>query len=211
MISLVLFDLDGTLIQSTEVIMETFKVTFDKYFKDVKLDDETLTSFLGSTLFKTFELYMDETHDINDIVSFYRETSEEMMKSHIKAYPNARESLEAILESNVQVGIVTSKMREVAREHLALAGLDGLVTHIVGYEDVKLHKPDKEPLMKALEVFGVDVSNAIYIGDHENDILAAKHAGMMSCAVTYSHRLKQMLACQPDYVIDDLLHVLDII
>jgi HAD superfamily hydrolase (TIGR01549 family) len=211
MISLVLFDLDGTLIQSTEVIMETFKVTFDKYFKDVKLDDETLTSFLGSTLFKTFELYMDETHDINDIVSFYRETSEEMMKSHIKAYPHARDSLEAILESNVQVGIVTSKMREVAREHLALAGLDGLVTHIVGYEDVKLHKPDKEPLMKALEVFGVDVSNAIYIGDHENDILAAKHAGMMSCAVTYSHRLKQMLACQPDYVIDDLLHVLDII
>ena len=211
MISLVLFDLDGTLIQSTEVIMETFKITFDKYFKDVKLDDETLTSFLGSTLFKTFELYMNETHDINDIVSFYRETSEEMMKSHIKAYPHARESLEAILESNVQVGIVTSKMREVAREHLALAGLDGLVTHIVGYEDVKLHKPDKEPLMKALEVFGVDVSNAIYIGDHENDILAAKHAGMMSCAVTYSHRLKQMLACQPEYVIDDLLHVLDII
>lgn len=211
MISLVLFDLDGTLIQSTEVIMETFKITFDKYFKDVKLDDETLTSFLGSTLFKTFELYMDETHDINELVSFYRETSEEMMKSKIKAYPHARESLEAILKSGVQVGIVTSKMREVAREHLALAGLDGLVTHIVGYEDVKLHKPDKEPLIKALEVFNVDVSNAIYIGDHENDILAAKHAHMMSCAVTYSHRLKQMLACQPDYVIDDLLHVLDII
>lgn len=211
MISLVLFDLDGTLIQSTEVIMETFKITFDKYFKDVKLDDETLTSFLGSTLFKTFELYMDETHDINELVSFYRETSEEMMKSKIKAYPHARESLEAILKSGAQVGIVTSKMREVAREHLALAGLDGLVTHIVGYEDVKLHKPDKEPLIKALEVFGVDVSNAIYIGDHENDILAAVHAGMMSCAVTYSHRLKQMLAFQPDYVIDDLLHVLDII
>jgi HAD superfamily hydrolase (TIGR01549 family) len=170
MISLVLFDLDGTLIQSTEVIMETFKITFDKYFKDVHLDDETLTSFLGSTLFKTFELYMDETHDITELVAFYRETSEEMMKSHMKAYPNAKETLQLLLNANVKIGIVTSKMREVARTHLALAGLDGFITHIIGYEDVKLHKPDKEPLMKALEVFGVDVSNAIYIGDHENDI-----------------------------------------
>ncbi len=211
MIGLVLFDLDGTLIQSTEVIMETFVITFKKYFKDITLDQQTLTSFLGSTLFKTFELYMDDTHDIDELVSFYRETSESLMKEKLHAYPHAKELLEQLKDKGVRVGVVTSKMREVALAHLTLVGLESYIEHIVGYEDVQLHKPDKEPLIKALEVFQMEVDDAIYIGDHENDMLAAKHANMMCCAVTYSHRLKEMLAVQPDYVVDDLIQILDIV
>lgn len=211
MIGLVLFDLDGTLIQSTEVIMETFVITFEKYFKEVTLDHQTLTSFLGTTLFKTFELYMDETHDIDELVGFYRQTSESLMKEKLLAYPNAKTLLETLKEQGLRLGVVTSKMREVAKAHLSLVGLESYIEHIIGYEDVRLHKPDKEPLVKALEVFQMASSDAIYVGDHENDMLAAKHANMMCCAVTYSHRLKEMLAVQPDYVVDDLIQILDIV
>jgi len=207
----VLLDLDGTLIQSTEVIMETFKITFDKFFKGVTLTDDVLTSFLGSTLFKTFELYMDSTHDIHTLVSFYRETSERLMKDNLKAYPHAKELLEGLRSQGVKIGIVTSKMREVARDHLTLVGLEGYIDHIVGYEDVTLHKPDKEPLQKALTFFNVDKEDAMYVGDHENDILAAKNAEMMSCLVSYSHRLKEALGYFPDYVVDDLIHILEVL
>ncbi len=210
MIKLVLFDLDGTLLKSTEIIMETFVITFKKYFKDITLDERTLTSFLGHTLFETFGLYIKEDQSMDELVSFYRHTSEELMKD-VQAYPNAKELMEILKAKNIQIGVVTSKMNHVAREHLTLIGLNDYVTHLVGYEDVKNHKPDKEPIEKGLSLYGVNSDEAVYVGDHENDMFAAKAAGVMSCAVSYSHRLKEMLAVMPDYVVDDLLQIEDII
>lgn len=210
MIKLVLFDLDGTLLKSTEIIMETFVITFKKYFKDITLDERTLTSFLGHTLFETFGFYIKEDQSMDELVSFYRHTSEELMKD-VQAYPNAKELMEILKVKGIQIGVVTSKMNHVAREHLTLIGLNDYVTHLVGYEDVKNHKPDKEPIEKGLSLYGVNSDEAEYVGDHENDMFAAKAAGVMSCAVSYSHRLKEMLAMMPDYVVDDLLQIEDII
>ena len=210
MIKLVLFDLDGTLIQSTELIMEAFRVTFKKYFPEVNVD-EVITNFLGQTLWVTFGDYINENQSIDDIIAFYRKTSEALIQSQMQAYPNAKETLAYLTKQNIRVGVVTSKMHGVAKEHLALVGLDTYVEHLVGYEDVTLHKPDKEPLTKALSLFNMSPEEAIYIGDHENDIRSAKACEMMSCAVTYSHRLKEMLSYRPDYVIDDLLHIKDIV
>ena len=210
MIKLVLFDLDGTLIQSTELIMEAFRVTFKTYFPKVDVDS-VITNFLGQTLWETFGDYIQDDQSIDDIIAFYRQTSETLIQSQMHAYPNAKETLEYLVKENVRVGVVTSKMHGVARQHLKLVGLDEYVEHLVGYEDVTNHKPDKEPLTKALSLFDMTPDEAIYIGDHENDIRAAKACGMMSCAVTYSHRLKEMLSYQPDYVIDDLLHIKDIV
>lgn len=210
MIKLVLFDLDGTLLKSTEIIMEAFVITFKKYFKDITLDERTLTSFLGHTLFETFGLYIKEDQSMDELVSFYRQTSEALMKD-VQAYPNATALMESLKSKGVQIGVVTSKMNHVAREHLMLIGLNDYVTHLVGYEDVKNHKPDKEPIEKGLSLYGITPDEAVYVGDHENDMVAAKAAGVMSCAVSYSHRLKEMLAVMPDYVVDDLLQIEDII
>lgn len=210
MIKLVLFDLDGTLLKSTEIIMDTFVITFKKYFKDITLDERTLTSFLGHTLFETFGLYIKEDQSMDELVSFYRQTSEELMKD-VQAYPNAKALMEILKAKGIQIGVVTSKMNHVAREHLTLIGLNEYVTHLVGYEDVKNHKPDKEPIEKGLSLYGIKPDEAVYVGDHENDMVAAKAAGVMSCAVSYSHRLKEMLSVMPDYVVDDLLQIEDII
>ena len=210
MIKLVLFDLDGTLLKSTEIIMEAFVITFKKYFKDITLDERTLTSFLGHTLFETFGLYIKEDQSMDELVSFYRQTSEALMKD-VQAYPNATALMESLKSKGVQIGVVTSKMNHVAREHLTLIGLNDYVTHLVGYEDVKNHKPDKEPIEKGLSLYGITPDEAVYVGDHENDMVAAKASGVISCAVSYSHRLKEMLAVMPDYVVDDLLQIEDII
>ena len=210
MIKLVLFDLDGTLLKSTEIIMEAFVITFKKYFKDITLDERTLTSFLGHTLFETFGLYIKEDQSMDELVSFYRQTSEALMKD-VQAYPNATALMESLKSKGVQIGVVTSKMNHVAREHLTLIGLNDYVTHLVGYEDVINHKPDKEPIEKGLSLYGITPDEAVYVGDHENDMVAAKAAGVISCAVSYSHRLKEMLAVMPDYVVDDLLQIEDMI
>lgn len=208
---LVLFDLDGTLIDSTGIILDVFRLIFKRYFKDVTLDEKTLTSFLGKTLWQTFGEYTSDQDLINDIIVDYRKESEFLIHKSLKSYPNAKETIEFFKENNILVGVVTSKINHVALSHLKLVGLDHLIDHLIGYDDVELHKPNPEPILKALEYFNVSPKDAIYVGDHENDMKAAKAAKVAACAVTYSNRLAEMLAEDPEYVIDDLSNLEDII
>jgi len=208
---LILFDLDGTLIQSTKIILDVFELVFERYFPEVELDQKTLTSFLGKTLWQTFGDYTKDQDLINDIVVDYRKESEKLIKQELKSYPNALETIEYFKDNGVMVGVVTSKINHVAMSHLKLVGLDQAIDHLVGYDDVTVHKPNPEPLLKALEYFDVEPKDALYVGDHENDMKAAKNAGLACCAVTYSNRLEEMLAEQPEYVIDDLSNLKDLI
>ncbi|QWB96179.1 HAD-IA family hydrolase [Mycoplasmatota bacterium] len=208
---LILFDLDGTLIQSTDIILSVFEQMIHKYFPKVELEQKTLTSFLGQTLQQTFGMYTSDDHLIEDIIKDYRIETEKALHQGLESYPHAKETIEYFRSKNILVGIVTSKMNQVALSHLKLVGLDHLIDHLVGHDDVKNHKPHAEPIEKALAYFDVKPEDAIYVGDHENDIKSAHHANVLSCAVTYSNRLSEMLMEKPTYVIDDLENLKDLI
>jgi len=207
---LILFDLDGTLIQSTEIILNVFRKVIKTYFNE-DVENEKLTSFLGQTLHQTFGMYTDDLDLIEEVIKTYRQMTEKEISSSLKAYPYAKETCKYFLERGIHVGVVTSKMNEVALNHLKLAGLDDVIEHLIGYNDVVCHKPHPEPIEKALQHFNVDKADALYVGDHENDIKAAKNAGILSCAVTYSNRLKEMLLENPTYVIDELINLTDLV
>jgi len=211
MMKTILFDLDGTLIETTQIILDTFVETFDKFFPDVKLSEDELTNLLGQTLYKTFEFYTDSKEKVDEVVQYYREISNLKIEQGLKAYPYALETLIYLKKKKVTVGVVTSKMKKIATYHLEITGLLPYIDGIIGYEDVVLHKPSPEPIEKALELFGAKKSTTIYVGDHENDIIAAKKAGISTCAVTYSHRLSEILKEQPEFVIDELINLKDII
>ena len=166
---------------------------------------------LGRTLFQTFGYYTSSKEQVDEMVDFYRSYSNDLIEQGLESYPGAKEILTFLKKKNIKVGIVTSKMRRVATHHLEITKLLEHIDGIIGYEDVSVHKPSPEPILKALELLGVKKSSTIYVGDHENDIIAAKKAGILTCAVTYSHRLKEMLAYQPDFVIDELLNIKDLI
>jgi len=211
MMKTILFDLDGTLIETTEIILDAFVETFDKFFPDVKLSKDELTNLLGQTLFKTFEFYTDSKEKVDEVVKYYREISNLKIEQGLKAYPYAIETLTYLKKKKATIGVVTSKMKKIATYHLEITGLLPFIDGIIGYEDVIHHKPNPEPIEKALLLFGAKKSTTIYVGDHENDIIAAKKAGISTCAVTYSHRLPEMLKEQPDFVIDELINLKDII
>ncbi|HAX01960.1 MAG: hypothetical protein A2Y45_02745 [Tenericutes bacterium GWC2_34_14] len=211
MIKTVLFDLDGTLIQTTEIIIDTFKVTFKKYFPDLNLTETEYTNMLGQTLFTTFGYYASTKEQVDEIVQFYRAYSNDLIEQGLLAYPGAKDVLAFLKKKKITVGVVTSKMRKVAQHHLEITGLASYIDGLIGYEDVNEHKPSPEPIEKALALFNAKKTATVYVGDHENDIIAAKKAGIFTCAVTYSHRLKEMLSYQPDYVIDELNHIKDLV
>lgn len=209
-IKTILFDLDGTLIDTVGIILDTFREAFDLYLPHVQISDQEMTTFLGQTLFQTFGFYTDE-EKVKEIIKFYREKSNEKIEQGLKAYPHAKETLAYFKSKNLTVGIVTSKMREVATTHLKMTNLFEHIDGLIGYEDVKEHKPYPEPILKALALLNAKKSSTIYVGDHENDMVAAKKAGIMTCAVTYSARIREMLATQPDFVVDDLSQLKDLI
>lgn len=207
----ILFDLDGTLIQTPKIILKAFKQTFETHLKDVQLTDKILSNFLGQTLWQTFNFYTNDKALVDVMIEHYRKVSNEMIELGLTSYPNAKETIIYLKENGCKIGVVTSKLNEVASYHLKLSGLLEYIDILVGYDDVQNHKPHPDPLLKALEILNIKKEDALYVGDHENDIRAAKKAGIESCAVTYSSRLQEMLAEQPEYVIDDLDNLRDII
>ncbi|MFP4177207.1 MAG: HAD-IA family hydrolase [Acholeplasmataceae bacterium] len=209
-IKTILFDLDGTLLQSVDVILGAFRDTFRTFLPDLELKEEDYSGFLGQTLFDTFGYYADETM-VSAMIEHYRNVSDQAFEKELLAYPHAKETLSYLKQHGSTIGIVTSKMRHVALDHLRRIGLIELIDGLIGYEDVRKHKPDAEPIEKALNLFKAKPEETIYVGDHENDIRSAKAAGILSCAVTYSHRLREMLVLQPEYAIDDLVHLKDVI
>lgn len=211
MFKCVLFDLDGTLIQTTDIIIDAFKMTFKHFFPDLVLSDDEWTNMLGHTLYTTFGYYASSKEDVDKMVSFYRTYSNDLIETSLKAYPKAEETLKYLKKKNIKIGVVTSKMSHVAKHHLEMTGLLNYIDGLIGYEDVIEHKPSPEPIEKAIALLSAHKKTTIYIGDHENDIISAKKAGIESCAVTYSQRLQAMLNEQPTYVIDELENIKDLI
>lgn len=210
-IKTILFDLDGTLINTTDIILSTFIETFKYFMPNLVLDSKELTNLLGQTLFTTFEYYADSKEKVDEMVKYYRILSNDKIEQGLKAFPFAKETLQYLKKKNIQIGVVTSKMKSIATYHLELTHLSNYMDILIGYEDTKNHKPDPEPLLNAIEKLSAKKQQTIYIGDHENDITAAKKAGILSCAVTYSPRIQEMLILQPEFVIDELRHIKDLI
>jgi HAD superfamily hydrolase (TIGR01549 family) len=211
MIKTFLFDLDGTLIDTPKIILETFKDIFNTYLPDVKLSKKEYEDFLGHTLFQTIGNYEKDENRRKLIIEAYHDLSNERINQTLDVYPKAKETLMYLKKKGIKIGVVTSKLRTKASMHLKQAGLLEYIDGIIGYEDVTKHKPDKEPIIKALELLNSKKEETIYIGDHENDIKSAKNAGIISCAVSYSIRLQELLFEQPDYIIDELENLKDLI
>lgn len=212
MIKGILFDLDGTLIDSAPSILRCFDVVFEKMFPKVILTEEDRLSFLGPTLVYTFSQYTDDEEVIEKAIEIYISQSVKEHDNHnIKAFPNAVELLKSLKDSGLKTGVVTSKRNKMARYGLEINHLLDYVDVVIGSDDVKNHKPNPESLLKACQYLNLEPHEVMYVGDHENDILAAKAGNMISVGVTYSLNVSNLISSKPSYLVDDLIDILKLI
>ena len=127
------------------------------------------------------------------------------------AFPDAEKLFLELRKRNIKIGIVTSKSSNHALLGIELNGLEKYIDVLIGSDHVQNHKPHPEALIKAINQLGLTNKQVIYVGDHENDILAAKAANVVSVGVNYSYRRQQIVASNPDYIIDKLTDILKII
>ncbi len=180
-----LFDLDGTLIDSIEVIRRSFRHTLLVHRGWEPPEDEWLLG-LGTPLDAQFKHYSDDAAEIERMVATYRKFNAEHHDELVSVYPGALESVQRLAERGAKLGIVTSKQRSSALRGLAHCGFDEtLFGVIVAQGDVAVHKPRPEPVLAALERLGASAESAVYVGDSPHDLAAGRAANVATAAALW--------------------------
>lgn len=209
MIKAILFDLDGTLIDSPKLIMKSFEESLLEHnnYQPTELE---MTSILGSTLTLAFNKYANDEDHLKRLINTFIKISNENNLIMLNPYKNASNVIQYLRDQKYLVGIVTSNNKQNVLSILKNHDMDHLFDCIITNEDSKIHKPNAEPIRLALNKLGVLPNEAIYIGDHENDIIAGNNAKTKTGLMGYSHRLNQAKEQKPTYIFTDLNHIKEI-
>ncbi len=205
-----LFDLDGTIINTNELIINSFLYTLDRYFPG-KYNRELLIPHLGKTLYEQMESFGDKKI-AEEMVQVYREHNLRTHDDMVKEFPYVKEVLHDLYSLGHTMGIVTTKMKSTALMGLKLFELDKLMSTVIGYEDTKQHKPDPAPIHLAIERLEADPKTTLMVGDSQYDIEAANIAGITSIGVGWSLKGREFInQFNPDYMIDDMRELIPIV
>ncbi len=177
----ILFDLDGTLIDSTEAILESFEVSFTEFGFDVP-SDEVIKSFIGHPLELMYQKLGVKDEKIQPIIQAYKKHYRAISREKTTLLPYAKEALKEAKEF-ATLGIVTTKTKRYSLELLEHMDILKYFSIIIGREDVQNPKPHPEPILKALKSLSAKKDSAWMIGDTMMDILSAKDAGIHTCGV----------------------------
>lgn len=177
----ILFDLDGTLIDSTEAILESFHKTFE-LFKKPHPSDEEIKLLIGHPLDVMYASLGVEENLVWDMVAAYKEHYQIISTKKTVLLPFAKEAVE-LASQHARLGIVTTKTGKYSKILMEHFGLMKYFEVLIGREDVQNPKPHPEPIEKAIEFLNISKENCWMIGDTRMDLLSAKEAGIKSIAV----------------------------
>jgi pyrophosphatase PpaX len=209
-ITTVLFDLDGTLINTNPLIIKTFEVTLAHYFPHQPFTTDEIKAFIGPTLEQTF-MHLDPNR-VSEMIDYYRSVNKTLHDTMVKPYPTVFEGLSLLKDRGIRLGIVSSKKTDMVIHGLKHFKILDYFEVIIGADEVKNPKPDKEPIELAMSTLGVTKDEVIFVGDNSHDIEGGKNAGVFTCGVAWSLRganyLKQF---GPNYILEDMRDIIKII
>lgn len=212
MFKYILFDLDGTLVDTNDLILKSFKHTYKEHLRRDVPEEEILEHF-GEPLIITLERYSKE--NAKAMFKTYIEFNEVIHDEYIKSFPGTKECLMQLKALGCKLSIVTSKRKALAIRGLEIFDLLQYFDEIVALEDTTIHKPNPEPVLKALEKLNCmdKKQEALMIGDSKFDIISAERAGVKSVLVNWSlaTEAQNTVEMKPDYIIEDLGKLIQIV
>ena len=206
----VLFDLDGTLVDSGAMILESMRHATRTVLGRVVPDDELRAAVGGPGLVAQMRALDEERLD--ELVRVYREHNEPLHRD-LQACDGILEVLEQLSADGHRLGIVTAKRRATVQLAFDVLPLARYFDVVVSSDDTARHKPHPDPLRFALRTLGGPARAAVYVGDSPFDVKAAKAAGMASVAVTWGgiHTRERLARERPGALVEtpeELLAVL---
>jgi len=205
----VLFDLDGTLIDTIAMIRESMRYATNAVLGEA-LPDEVLMRNVGVPLITQMREFSPEHAD--RLLAAYREHNHRIHDAMVKEYPGVESALEHFSAQGLKLGIVTSKSRAVAMRGIDRFSLGRFFETMVACDDVEVHKPEPYPLLYAAEQLGVDIARCAYVGDSPHDMSASVAAGSVSIAALWGcFSRERVLEPGPEYAaasINDVVAIL---
>ncbi len=178
-----IFDCDGTVLDTYELIEHIVLDTFHTLLPDYPISLDEAHSFFGPYINDTFKKYEKYGHSVDEYINVYAMYAEKYTEKYIKAYPNIKESFIKLKDLGYKIVIISNKISKEVYRGLHICGLNDLVDDCVGAECVKNAKPDPEGINFILNKY--NVKSSIIFGDTKNDIDAGKNAGIYTCGVCW--------------------------
>ena len=197
----VLFDLDGTLIDSRELILGSFRHTMETHLGWVPPDEAWLAN-MGKPLITQLREFAGDESQALAMMETYREHNARTHEVALRPFPGMADSLRRLRAAGYQLGVVTSKLGDIPRRGLETCGLDlEWFDAFVTADDPVPHKPDPGPVRLALERAGVtDARRALFVGDTVWDLMAGRAARTWTAAALWGPFGREELAAgEPDY------------
>jgi HAD superfamily hydrolase (TIGR01662 family) len=215
----VLFDLDGTILDSIGVYFQIIETVFDRLDLDMPAR-EKIREAAKTGEFKWGRVFPSSTQEVlDDRIKRTQEITAKiypkLFGSNLKLIPRAKETLEIILQRGIKVGVVTSTPRKNLTHKLAALedpGIKDLLEVFIAADDVHRKKPAPDPLLMGSQRLDISPSQCMYVGDSRTDIQAGKAAGMKTVGVLTGIDDLEALTCEkPDAVIDSIAALKDML
>ena len=172
----ILFDMDGTIANTDQLIIDSMNILYDKYRGGRRTPIEQIYYFSGPPIADTLKTEFPNM-DNDFMVKEFSRISKELYAFTMTSYPDCREVLLDFKRNGIKLGVVTNKKREMTIYCLELLNLEDIFDVVIGYDDVSNGKPNKEGIIKALKILEApDLNEAVYIGDNKIDMETAHNA-----------------------------------
>jgi pyrophosphatase PpaX len=212
----ILFDFDGTLVNTTPLILRSFRATWQKVF-GFEMDDACYIKTFGTLLHSAMKGLTEQcvsegrictvgdlTAKADELLRTYREFNSAWHDELIEPFAAVTETLEELQSRGHSLGIVSSKLRLGVERGLKLFKMLEYFEILITADDVTNHKPHPEPLLRALEQFNAAPHEALYVGDSIHDIAAGRAAGIAIAAAAWGPFPRTELEeLKPDYLLDE--------
>jgi pyrophosphatase PpaX len=206
----VLFDLDGTVIDSGAIILASMRHAAKEVLGLEPSDEELMATVGGPGLEAQMEALSPGR--VEELVTVYR-AHNEPLHDGLVCCPGMDDVLVRLRDEGRRLGIVTAKRRKTVELAFATVPIAHLFETVVGGDETERHKPDPEPLLVALDRLGAQPEDAAYVGDAPFDVQAAKAAGVFAVAVTWGgiHARELLEAQEPDVLVDSAEELLAVL
>ncbi len=199
MINTVLFDLDGTICDTNQLIIQSLRYVLSSENPN-DLSDAYLLKYWGKPLYYQLNNFLPGRDDYDSLAQRYRIFYNDNQAVYLREFPGIWQMLDELSSANKTIGIVTSKLTRFAVETLNCLNYQKYFQCVIGCDQVVNVKPNPEPILKAIEICGSNKQETIYIGDNVDDIIAANNCNIFSAVVGWSLTNRQTLLNEsPDF------------
>lgn len=210
MIDTVLLDLDGTIVDTNELIIASFINTLESNGLD-PLTREQIIPHMGLTLEQQLRAFSG-VDDVTSYVTAYREYSAIHHDAMVAPFPEVNEVLARLQAAGIKLGVVTTKIRPNTLKVLEMFQLDQFMQVIITQDDVEHTKPHPQPIERAMEALGSSPERTLMVGDSPADLQSASAAGVMSAAVAWSLKGEEELSkYHPQYILHSMSDLYELV